>query len=567
MSVSTLSILDGYTPADFGLTEYASYRKHPETGAEVQLEVIEFAAYTDKRFAACAAPVGIGKMLVAITLAKLTGLRTAIVVPYKGLQEQYIDKLGKHLVDIRGKSNYPCADYAHLDCKGGSSMGCRYMFPSRGCTYDVAKAVARDNPVVVTNYDYWLNVNDHVGGLKRTQEEAKWFGDNPIELLILDEGDEAADKVADYLSVRISEGDVKRWTDPKQLGDSVPDWQQFIRECKVVEDLEAEIRTTGMELAHLGRSATRQQVKTLHDLERLLGKFTRISTAQGGEWVCEARIGTRLGRQWSFDIVWPGRYTEQYLFCNIPKVVIMSGTLTPKDMSLLGVKREDYEYRQWDRIFPAATQPIYLCPARKKNPDGKWTTVRIDRKTKPEDLVLWQEWQDQLIESRLDRKILVGTSSYEWARYIMEHSRFAEYMIGNTDDPDSESAAEIAEQFYKMRAPKILVSPSFGRGWDFAFDRAEVAILVKCPFIPMFSKVMQARLARDEKYGDHVTMKKIEQFNGRIKRDPLDRGETFLMDGHFTYFLPKNAVLAQKWFVKSVRSVLEIPPAPPKLVR
>ena len=563
--MSTLSILENYTPQDFGLTEYTSYRTHPETGAEVQLEVVEFAAYTDKRFAAAAAPVGIGKMLVAITLAKLTGLRTAIVVPFKGLQDQYAEKLGKHLVDIRGRSNYDCADYQHLDCRGGASMGCRYI-QGKSCTYDVVKARARDAQVVVTNYDYWLNVNDHVGGLQHTREEAKWFGENPIEMLILDEGDVAGDKVADYLSLQLSENEIKRWMDPRIMKDDLQDWQSHIKNCGIIADLTEEIRTAGMELAFLGRKATKEQVAELHKQERLLGKIERIAGARDN-WVCDAKIGTRFGRQWTFDIIWPGRETEQYLFCGIPKVVVMSGSLLPKDMAWMGVKKEDYEYKQWARIFPGNRQPIYICPPRKKNDKGQLAAVMVQRNMPEEAKRYWVEWIDRIIDGRLDRKGLIQTSSYEYQKYLMQHSRHADLMEGNTDDPDSDSAAEVAERFYKMSAPRILVSPSFARGWDFSFDRAEYTIISKVPFVPTQSKVMEARLERDEKYGDHVSMKKIEQGAGRVMRDVEDRGEVFLVDGHFTYFVKKCADknLCQKWFGEACRTVIDIPKAPAKL--
>lgn len=564
--MSGLTMLEGYKPSDFGLDEYAAYRTHPDTGAEVQLEVIEFAAYCEKRVAAASAPVGIGKMLIAMTLAKLTGMRTAIVVPFKGLQDQYSTTLARHLVDIRGRSNYTCGDYGHLNCQGGASMGCRYLYPGSGCTYTVQKDRAKEAGVFVTNYDYWLNINDHVGGLQRNKEDAQWLGENPVELLVLDEGDEAPEKVADYLGVKVRETDIRRWVDPRDMTDSVHQWQSMLTEFKVLEELKAELDTTRMEVAFHGRQVQKKHLDALHELERLLAKFERIAAIQHGEWVVDAQVGTRYGRQWSFDVVWPGRYVEQYLFCGIPKIVVMSGTLTYKDLAWMGVKKENFEYRQWAKIFPKHTQPTYICPAYKKNAEGKTVAVRIDRKSSDEDKRLWIEHIDRIIESRFDRKILIGTTSYEYQKFILSESRFASYMDYNDADPNSESAAEIAERFYEKSAPRILVSPSFGRGWDFSFDRAEVSIMSKLPFVPMFGKVMKAREERDKRYGDHVTMKKIEQFDGRNKRAPNDKGECFLVDGHFTYWLGKNKDLAQDWYVSSVRSVLEIPKAPKKLV-
>lgn len=571
---STLKILENYKPSDFGLDPaiYPEYRKHPVTGQEVQLEVIEFAAYCERRFACASAPVGIGKSLISITLARLTGMRTAIVVPLKGLQKQYVDDFAGQLVNIQGRGNYSCGDYANLDCKSGLSMGCRYA-GGKGCAYEKAVGDAREAPVLVTNYDYWLAKNAHGGGLERTEEAAEELGENPIELLILDEGDLAAEKVSEYLSCRVYENEIKRWVDPKKLGDRIETWKAFVKSH--AGELDKEIQDAGIELAALGRRATKQQVEVLHGLQRLKDKFDRISSIQD-DWVLEERIGTKWGRMWCFDVIWPGRYTESVLFRGIPKVVIMAGTLVVKDLSLIGVKKGEYEYKQWGSIFPVSRQPTYILPPRKQvggsvgdgggKGEGKgWVNINIDQKTKSEDLRIWIDLIDWIIENRFDRKILIGTTSYDWQRRIMDMSRYRDLMIGNTDDPESDSAQDAAEKFFEMPAPKVLISPSFSRGWNFAFARAEVAILSKCPFVPMQGKVMRARLEKDKGYGDLLCMKKIEQFNGRIKRAPDDRGEVFLVDGHFTYFLKRAERLAQDWFVQSVRRVVELPKCPPKL--
>jgi Rad3-related DNA helicase len=560
--LSTPSMLEGYTPGDLGLTEFAAYRKDEVTGREVQLEVIEFAAYCERRFAVASAPVGIGKSLIAISVAKLTGLRTAVVVPYKGLEKQYLGELAGHLVGVRGRGNYQCGDYAHLDCKGGMSMGCRYVRGSGGgaseCEYERAVHAAREANVVVTNYDYWLNKHAYGQGLKRTAAEAELWGENPIELLILDEGDAAHETVSEFLACRVYENEIKRWVDPREMGDEIATWQKFVKEHEA--DLEAEIRTTGMELAHLGRKATRQQVEVLHGLEKLKSKFDRIKSIED-DWVLEERVGTKWGRIWAFDAIWAGRYTEQYLFMGVPKVLIMSGTLTRKDMALLGVKKDEYEYRQWASIFPAAKQPTYLCPAKKVNAEGKRVSIRIDKNTSDEDKRAWVEHMDAFIGARLDRKGLVLATSYEYAKYIRVNSRYGEFMVGNTNDVDSDDAQEEFEKFCKMTAPRIMVSPSFSRGWDFKGARAHYVIVPKCPFVPMSNKVMRARLDRDKAYGDLLCMRKVEQGNGRVKRGPQEIAECVLMDGHFEYFLGRAKGLAQAWFVESVRRVGELPKA------
>lgn len=563
----SLELLEGFTPADFGLdpSEYPTFRRDPLSGKEVQLDAIEFAAYCDKWVAAGRIPTGIGKMLIAWCVRKLTGLRTCVLTGTKGLQDQYKDKLGRYgACDIRGKSNYTCAQFNNLNCRGGSSMGCRYTL-GNGCTYERAKDDAKNEDFIVTNYTYWMTVNDKANGLERSGEDAEFNGPNPIELLILDEGHSAVDKLSDYLGFKLSEGDIKNYADPRTLGDNLKDWKQLAKDA--LEDLTAEIRTTGMELAHLGQRATHGQVRVLHDLEERMQKFERIVSmgySRGDEWVLEAKIGTRWGRQWSFDVVWPGQYASQYLFCGVPKVVVMSATLNKKDLGLLGLGQDKVEFREWRRIFPAQNCPVYYCPAVYRNDEGKDVGIRVVHKTPEDHKRAWVRHMDDMIESRLDRRIVMITSSYKYQEYIMEHSRFGRYMMGNKGDSESGSAMDNFERFIESDPPVILCSPSFGTGWDFSFDRCEFLILTKVPLrVPGgASKVMAARLARDAEYGDNETMRDVVQVAGRPQRDERDTAEVVIADASWAWFGFKNAHLAPTGFVKDIRKVNKLPAAP-----
>jgi Rad3-related DNA helicase len=354
---------------------------------------------------------------------------------------------------------------------------------------------------------------------------------------------------------------MRKWLgeDVKKMGDEVREWQRALKNEQVVENLRAEVRTCGMELVHLGRKATKEHVAELHKLEATLQKCERISGMQD-DWVCEKREGTRWGRQWSFDVIWPGRYAEQYLFCNVEKVVVMSATLRPKTMSLLGVKGEDYEFREWQRIFPANRHPIYSSPARYEDKD-----VRVDRRTTDRQLQAWVDHIDHIIEARLDRKGIIQTVSYDRQRFLMDHSRFRDHFMGNTNDPESDSASEVAEAFRKASAPKILVSPSFSTGWDFPGSECEYVVICKVPFKPNQGKVQKAREERDEKYGAYLAMIEMVQASGRGMRSSEDRCEVFIVDGHCGWFMAQNKFLAPEWFVRGVRKVAEVPQPPEKL--
>ncbi len=562
-----LQILEGLVPSDLGFdsNEFPEYRRNPATDEEVQLEAMEFALTCMKRFAAMCIPPGIGKSVMAMSLAKYTGLRTVILTATKSLQEQYISCFQKYgLVDIRGRSNYQCVDYSHLNCKSGASLGCACV-NGHGCVYETAQHKAKNADIITANYAYWMTVNDKASGLERNETEAQWKGENPVELLILDEADIADGLLSGYLSTKIFERELKDYVkDCRVVGELMPEWKEISTNACV--KIESEIGEEKLRLVKLGKhNITRKDTDKLHYLEQLLQKFERISTANSDDWIVEKHEGTRYGRLWDFDVIWPGKYSERYLFCKVPRVVVMSGTLRPKTMGLLGVKNTDFAFKEWDRVFAANRNPIYIFPATKKDAEGKLHEIRIDRRTNESDLDAWVNHIDWIIESRLDRKGIIQTVSYDRQKFITGNSKFSDLMLGNTSDPDSDTAFEVAQKFRAAQAPAVLVSPSFARGWDFPMDQCEYIIICKIPFKPGHTKIAKARENRDKLYGPYIAMQELIQSCFRGMRSFGDRCEIFVVDGHVTWFLYQNQILANRWFVKAVRKINSIPKLPPKL--
>src|SRR5215471_13301108 len=543
-----MSILEGYTPKDLGLDGYESYRCDPVTGQEVQLEVVEFAAYTEKRVATCSVPTGVGKSLIALSLAKLTGARTVVLTATKGLQDQYVHDAARYgLVDVRGRDNYACQDFSGLSCRDGSQVGCRYL--GRGCTYECARGKARNSDLVCTNYNYWISANDRARGIEEDGNE--------VEMLILDEGHSADVVLSDYLSVRMYESEIKEYVDAKELDEEILHWQDMwlsVAVSELEEEIESLKKTVKRNLTHP------VPLKRLHDKEKTKDKLLKITDMNTEDWICEKREGGRYGRTWDFDVIWPGRYAEKYLFCDVSKVVIMSATLRPKTMALLGVGKDEYEFREWQRIFPGNRHPIYSIPARS---NGK--EIRIDRRTNQDDLLAWVDHIDSIIDGRLDRRGIIQTVSYDRQRFLMDHSRHRDLFMGNTSDPDSETASAIAQDFKNAQPPRILVSPSFSTGWDFPQQECEYVVICKVPFKGNGSKVQKVREERDEQYGAYGAMLEMVQGAGRGMRSADDQCEVFVVDAHINWFVFQNKNLAPGWFVRGIRKVVDIPSPPVRL--
>lgn len=522
--VVKLDYLEGYKPEDLGLSKYQAYRNHPVTGDPIQLQAIEFAAYTDKRFVGLHAPPGIGKSLIGLSVAKLVGGRAAILTATKGLQDQYV-KDG--VVDVRGKANYDCPGYGN--CKLGSLAGC-----AASCMYKGAVEDAKEAEAVVTNYAYWLT-----GG--------KGLGE--FDLLICDEAHSLPDILADFVGVKLWSNELAwlsklaKATPPNDIQD---EWVTYAGRVEPVLDAQLD------QLRKIRSSASQAELTKLHQLEELKKKL--LSVCEMESPVIE-RHETNQGFRWDFDIVWPGRYAEGVVFKGVPKVILMSGTLTKKTMGQLGIKMGDVAYQEFDRIFPAQRHPLYFSPAD----NGVGGQVRVDRRMTSEDEQLWVDHIDKIIGERLDRKGLIQTVSYDRAKLLMERSRHRNSMIGNTQDKDSPRAAATFEQFKKSGPGTVLVSPSFTTGWDLPGSSCEYIVICKVPFKPSHSKIQKAREERDKEYGPHLAMTEMVQGSCRGMRSEEDSCEVFMVDGHMSWFVGRYKHLAPGWFVKGIRKVGDLP--------
>lgn len=539
--------LDDFEPVELGLpAKFTEFRP-------AQIEAVEQILNSEKRVQGLGLPTGAGKTLIAMAAAKATGLRTVILTSTLGLMAQYERDFKTQLVSIRGKSNYDCQGaYSPTSCRFGHIDGCTLK---KSCTYEQQRYCAKLAPVVLTNYSYWLRANKYAQGLVLTdgEGEEEGIGVNSFGLLILDEAHEAMEELSRGLEVELRQSWLSKLKIPYKATDNIEYWSFFAAEHLSLID--THYRQAVLEYRQKRNDKNR---KAARDLELFLEAVTEISQITSDHWVCEMRTheGFDRGRVWSFAPIWPALWAERRLFLGIPKVVLMSATLRPTALRMLGVTdKQQFDFREWPRVFPAQFTPIYHM----KNENS----VRMDSKADEERLQKWVHLIDAIISARLDRKGLIHTVSYARQEYLLKHSRHRGLMMANTQDPDTPNASEIVELFKAAEAPKLLVSPSFSTGWDFPRDTCEYQIIAKVPFPDTRSKLMRARLERSQVYGNYLTMQDLVQACGRGTRSELDRCEIFIADSHIEWFFYRNRQLAPRWF--EITQISQMPKAPPKL--
>lgn len=510
-----------WTPRDLGFPEsFESFRVAQE-------EVLEHAITTEKRFVGIGAPPGVGKSGIAYGLARLLGGRTVILTANLGLERQYLETHFLGLVGIRGRANYPCWEGG--TCEDGGRLGCG---DKEGCPYLGAYKAQQESSIVVTNYAYWLAVHDKGQGIRAP------------DMLICDEAGEAPDWLSRSLDFTISEREcreAKCKLDPKP-GDECDEWIKWSTRLECAALIAYDL--VRVRASHTKSTAASRDLRHAESFVDRTRKLSRLDD----NWVVTREEGDDEGRVWKFECVWPGRYRER-LFRNIPRVVLMSATLRPKTLGLLGIARDDCDFREWGRQFPAANGPVIYVP-----------TTRVNHKISDKNEAKWMARIAEILARRGDRRGLIHTVSYARAKRISEAVRKeldGRIILNGAADPDTQTAREAFDRFIKGAADAVLCSPSFSTGWDFAGRSAEYQIIAKLPLPDPRSKVMQARIANDPTYCDYLAAQDLVQSCGRVVRSETDRGETIIIDDSWQWFRAKAADHLPRWF--KVRKEYSLP--------
>jgi Rad3-related DNA helicase len=456
-----------------------------------------------------ALPTGVGKSLLAVVYAKLTGLRSVILTSTKALQDQY-QRDFPGLVDVRGMSNYPCRDLeGKAQCDVGKCLdGEHCVWKEAGCAYFDRLRYARDAQILVTNYKMWFT-HRHDAAL------------GPRELVICDEAHELGAELGGAVGVELRPHEVHFQAGMESW--DLQAWREWSREKH---------RTAKRLLEH--PSTTPFERQKLRSLER---RLERLSWATDWAW---DYIPGRLVRFEPIDLT---PFSKGYLTRGAAKTVLMSATVKPFMVEALGLG--DFNYLETDSPFPVAHRPIIWLEVG----------VRLSSKTSERNLSFWANKIDQVLDRRLDRKGIIHTVSYRRAQYLQRHSRHRQHFLLH----DPENTQETVQRFKRMEAPAILVSPSVHTGHDFPYDQAAWQVIAKIPFPDTRSGIARARQERDSQWNVKFAATTLVQMAGRVVRAEDDLGETIITDDNVKWLLSRYKPLFSRWFREAYRTSATVP--------
>lgn len=439
-------------PPSFGLpAQYTAWRPG-------QPEAISAAMDSPKRFTALVLPTGFGKSMVYMALTAISSQRSAILTATRALQSQLERDFGElgAFVSVKGQQNYLCAalqpggeHYQQFGHSGHDTfvdqapchLGVDCSLKANGCSYFDTVRRAHRADILTTNYAWWLTL------INQPQIHIR------PERLILDEAHDAPDALADAIGSTISGELVGR-----VLSERLPQANALEPAAWVAWARERE----GRLLTRLEGTAprTREAVTTIRRGQLLLRSLSRVANMPPHLIVHRDELGDVR-----FDLVWAAPYADAWLFRGVKQIVLTSATMTRHTCDLLGIIEKDLDFYEAGDGFPVKRRPVYIAPA-KADLWGK--PLRVDHRMTRDHQLALVEHIDAIIDTRLDRKGIIHTVSYQRRDLLLAHSRHAARMLTH----DKRTTADTIAQFKAAGPGAILVSPSVTTGYDFPYCAA-----------------------------------------------------------------------------------------------
>jgi Rad3-related DNA helicase len=528
-------MLEDLTPADLGLPKkFTEFRP-------IQDSMVQFGLYGQndriRRVHALGVPPGGGKSVGAHAIGRLSGGKYAVLTVSLSLSDQYLDD-GFAVTDIRGKKNYTCFAEPEqmgmkftepLNCEQGEQEDCPFA-GSGDCHYHAWVGIAKEDQFgISSNYQYWMSARRNRAAL---EEEG---GGNPIQMLIGDEAHLIPGELSRHLGAWFSSntlqslgGEAYRHalgeTKGGEWGKVGVGWLNALGSaCARADSILAEIADEYGSV-YLANKKSAEYRK----LDKIRDALIRV-VRHGGDnnWIWHWE-----GKGIKFDCIWPRLYAEQYLWQGIPRIVLMSATLRPKTLNMLGIKTGERWFKEWPRVFPAHYTPIYWVPTgrmgKKASEDERGKSVeRFD-----EIFALWGEGAG--------KKGIVHVPSYDLAVWMRDRSRFGRKMILN-EKGEVGGQTRAATEYREKKGACALVSPSFTTGYNFPDEECEWIHIPKLPWPYKGDPVVQARCADDETYYNSETMQQLVQSCFRGTRHDRDKCTVIITD---------DAIGGFRWYAK-----------------
>ncbi|MDG6921392.1 MAG: hypothetical protein JRN12_07605 [Nitrososphaerota archaeon] len=189
--------------------------------------------------------------------------------------------------------------------------------------------------------------------------------------------------------------------------------------------------------------------------------------------------------------------------------------------------------------FPVENTPIHALDV-----------AQLSRSTRDASLGTIARADDEVMLRHAGDKGVIHTTSYERARYIIDHvSEHNRTRLQSTENASSRSALL---QAHGSRDESVLASPSLYQGVCLKDEPSRSQILVKVPYPGLSERRTRVKMQKDQGWYDWQTAIRLVQTYGRSIRSDTDHAVTHVLDSNFPWFGGRHKELFPEYFLEAL---------------
>jgi Rad3-related DNA helicase len=524
----------------------------------------QFNADPLKKFFLLNLPVGTGKSHLALMISEWyrknvdRRARVDIITNSKILQDQYADTY-KSISDLKGKDNYECEQYS-CSCAQGAEFNKLNKTTCETCPYSNARESYMGGGISLTNFYLYILY---------AMYNQKMMENRGARVLIVDEAHDFDDVMSDFVSIRMTEGIIKKFmfSDEKNLIKklkSVSNIEQYVSYLRIlnseilstVESMEKGIGSKSrnvredkrdLKLSKLFKSKNSdvkvmQLVNDLRQYQVKIELFLKEFKENPNNWVLESRYNEKLRqKELSLEPIWAYDYLDKYVFSNYDMVFLMSGTILDKNLfcQLNGLDIKKAAYYSIESPFPVRNRPLYYMPVGK-----------MSYKSKEETFKRYIPYIKKILDKYEGKKGIIHTNSFELANWIQKSIKDPRLVYHDSSNKD-----EVLKMYFESDEPTVIVSPSMGTGVSFDDDRARFQIIAKVPYPSLASQKNKLRQSNNPAWYAWKTVSGIIQMTGRVVRSNTDHADTIIIDGSFGDVIKHSSHFLPQWVQGAIKRI------------
>ena len=509
-------------------------------------------------------PTGVGKSYLSLMISDFykknvnKAARVDIITNSKILQDQYSNSF-ESINDLKGKENYECVAYA-CSCAQGSEFSRLNKTTCESCPYSEARDSFISGGISLTNFYLYILYMMYNQKLMESRD---------ARVLIVDECHSLDDIMSDFISIKITEGFIKKFKfgDEKNIIVRLKSVKTIVEYVDFLKSLDDDILTT-MESMDGGMKSNPRNIKSdkrdlriskilktknsdvkimqlvteLRQTQLKIEIFLKEYKENPNNWVIETNYNEKLRqRELSLEPIWAYDYLDKYIFSKYDMVFLMSGTILDKNIfcHLNGLDVSKTVYYSIDSPFNVKNRPIYYMPVGKMSYNSKEETFKK-----------YVPYIKKILDKYKNKKGIIHTNSFELSKWIEDKIKDPRLIFHDSTNKD-----EMLKLHFDSEEPTVIVSPSMVNGVSFDNDSARFQIIAKIPYPSLASQKNKLRQNNNPDWYSWKTACSLQQACGRIVRSTTDYGDTIIIDGGFGDVIKHSSQFLPDWFQDAVKRI------------